>query len=455
MQDGASSIGQRLASAIQHGAQPKLDDAVRAKLRLCLMDFLACALEARNLPWSRQAAALADGPGACTIVGTSLRVQPTDACFANAVAGHGLVREDMHAGSVSHLGVAVLPAVLAVAEDRGLSGADVVEAAVLGYEVGARLGAAIITPDFTRLFRPTGFTGPIAAAAALCNLLRLDEGQTASALALAANMTGGLNQWPYAGTDEMFFHPGQAAASALRAVRLAAAGANGSSLAFDGEAGFLRAHRPDRQAPDITLFDGSRPEVMSVYLKPLPVCNFAQTPCQAALLLAREEQVEPERIRSIKVRVTAAALRYPGCAHAGPFERVLQAKMSIPYAVAAALLQRAVTEASYADLYDPLLARLAQAVILEDDAALTAAFPAAQGAAVSVTLDDGRTLTRALADVTAADEALVRARFIDTATRFADQASATAMVATIDAIESLPDAGALMRLFSVPRPADA
>ena len=101
-------------------------DAAREKLKICLLDFFACAFEAHVLPWARQAAALATaGAGPCRIIGTELSVPAGDAVFANSVAGHGLVREDMHTGSVSHLGIVVLPPLLALAEERKVDGGNV------------------------------------------------------------------------------------------------------------------------------------------------------------------------------------------------------------------------------------------------------------------------------------------------------------------------------------------
>ena len=301
------------------------------------------------------------------------------AAFANAVAGHGLVREDMHAGSVSHLGVVVLPSLLALSESRRIAGPAFIAAAVVGYEMGAKLGRALVTPGFARLFRPTGFTGPLAGAAAGSRLLGLSEAACASALALAANTVSGLNQWPHSGGAEMFFHPGFAARNALTAVELAAAGADAAVDALDGEAGLFAAFRPGSPAPDIVLFAGAAPELLEVYNKPVPACNFAQTPCQAALALVREGGLKIDQIRKIRVRASEAAVRYPGCDHAGPFERALQAKMSIQFGVAAALLHGSVEEANYRLLDDAEILRLAGLMTLEADPAFTAAFPGRPG----------------------------------------------------------------------------
>src|SRR5271156_1544596 len=240
----------RLAATIVGERGEDIRAAAREKVRICLLDFLACAFEAHSLPWARQAAALATaGAGECSIVGTAIRAPAADAVFANSVAGHGLVREDMHTGSVSHLGIVVLPPLLALAQQRRVDGRSFTGAAIVGYEVGGRIGRAIVTPEFARTFRPTGFTGPLAAAAACSRLLGLDEAATASALSLAANFVGGQNQWPHTGADEMFFEAGVAARNGLTATRLAALGAYGSEKALDGEAGLLTAYRPDHKAP--------------------------------------------------------------------------------------------------------------------------------------------------------------------------------------------------------------
>ncbi len=368
-----------------------------------------------------------------------------DATFANAVAGHGLVREDMHTGSVSHLGVVVLPPLLALAQERRVDGQAFTAAAVVGYEVGARIGRALVTPEFTRTFRPTAFTGPLASAAACSYLSDADAEVVASALALAANMAGGQNQWPHTGADEMFFHPGIAARNGLTAARLAGLGAHGSEQALDGEAGLLPAYRPDRHAPEISLFDGE-PEIMSVFFKPVPVCNFAQTPCLAAVELATEQRVDCRDIATVNVKTSRAAKAYPGCDFAGPFTRVLQAKMSIQHAVASALARGCVDEESYRDLNDAAVQALAARVTVDADTGFTAAFPAKQGAQVNITLQNGTTLSRRLADVVPADRGLIRQRFRTAAVAVLGADRANALEQAVDGLSDCGDVGNIMRL---------
>ena len=159
-------------------------------------------------------------------------------------------------------------------------------------------------------------------------------------------MAAGYNEWAATGGSEMFFHTGLAARGAVTAVQLAAEGAYASRTAIDGEAGLLAAfHRP-RPPPMPELF-ADRPEILAVFFKPVPACNFAQSAAQAALALAQRERVRANDIDRVVVRVTKAAALYPGCDVSGPFEHVLQAKMSIHYNVAAALAHGNFDERNY------------------------------------------------------------------------------------------------------------
>ncbi len=446
----ATPLSVRMASAIVDKRDGEISAAAREKLRICLLDFLACAFEAHGLPWARQAQALATaGAGPCSIIGTNVKAPAIDAVFANSVAGHGLVREDMHTGSVSHLGIVVLPPLLALAQQQRVDGRSFATAAVIGYEVGGRVGRAIVTPEFARTFRPTGFTGPLAAAAACSRLLGLDEAATATALSLAANFVGGQNQWPHTGADEMFFEAGVAARNGWTAARLAALGAYGSEKALDGEAGLLTAYRPDHKAPEVRLFDGE-PEIMSVFFKPVPVCNFAQTPCLAAVALAKDNKFDPSEVVSVHVSASHAAKAYPGCDYPGPFARVLQAKMSIHYAVASALMRGTVDEASYLKLDDPVLLALAAKVTVHAGDEFTAAFPGKQGAEVAVRLKDGRVLSHRLQDVIPADLDLIRRRFRTAASKAIGADAARALEAAVDDLDRSTDVGALMQLALAP-----
>lgn len=440
----------RLAAAIlgfdarRYGMEPL------AKARICLLDFLSAAFESVDLEWSEQARAAVPAGSGGHVVGDGVARNPADAAFVNAVLGHGLVREDMHAGSISHHGVVIWPVLLALAETGSFSGERLLAAAVVGYETGCRVGRALFDGALARLFRPTGLVGPLGAAAAGAHLLGFDERKTATALALAANCAGGLNQWPHSGASDMYFHPGFAARNVVTALQLASAGAFGSPDIFEGEAGLFAAFAR-KPAPPVTLFPNGEADILNVYNKPVGACNFAQTACQAASRLVRELTADSAPIERIVIRVSDAARRYPGCDFTGPFERGLQAKMSIQYGVAATLAQRRLGEANYKRLDDAETLRLVAACSLEVDADFTSAFPKAQGAEVEITLTDGRRLTTSLRDVVPATEADIRNRYREAAGAVLGADRAEEIEAAIDGLDRLPDAGLVPKLCAAAR----
>ncbi|WP_417408904.1 MmgE/PrpD family protein [Hoeflea sp.] len=393
----------------------RFPEAAREKAVTCLADFLSCGLEAADLPWSRQSFALAAGrAGDCAIVGEAGGFTPEDAAFANAVRGHGLVREDMHAGSLSHMGVVIWPVLLSLASEAAGLKARPLDAAIAGYEIGGRVGRALMTPEMARLFRPTGLIGPLSGTLAGALLLGLDRQTTVNALALAINTAGGLNEWPHSGADDMYFHPGFASRNVLTAIRLARFGAHGSASAIDGVAGLFAAFGRQKAPREITLFPEGECEIMAVFNKEVPACNFAQSPCQVALAAA-QRIAAGDSIKAIHLSTYDAALNYPGCAYSGPFETPLQAKMSIYFGMAAAIARGEIAETNYSMLDDPRIAELIAMTSVTISDELNRAFPARQGAKVRIETTGGKVIEESLDDIRSASPDLVRERLLKVA----------------------------------------
>ncbi|HSC16153.1 MAG TPA: MmgE/PrpD family protein [Gammaproteobacteria bacterium] len=446
----SAPLAVRMAHALAAYSFARLTPEVVAKAKLCVYDLLSSALSAGEQPWSRQAAAIArrNSQGSARgagIIGTSDVVSTHDAAFANGVLSHGLVRDDMHVGSVSHLGTVLVPTLLAFSETTRASGKDFLTALVAGYEVGGKVGRMLMDVEVSKIFRPTGTVGPIAAAAAGAKLLGLTPQHTTAALALAANTAAGYNEWAGTGGSEMFFHNGLAARSAVTAVQLAAEGAYASPTALDGDAGILAAFRRPRP-PNVPELFADRPEILAVFFKPVPACNFAQTPAQAALALAQGHRLSASDIDSVVARVTKAAALYPGCDVSGPFEHILQAKMSIQYNVAAALAHGNFAERNYVPQQNPEVQALAKRVRVEIDPGFTAAFPAKQGAAVIVRTRDDRTLEQSLENVEPTDPDGVHERFFAAASTTLGETRARELDALIGNLEHSDDAANLARL---------
>lgn len=440
------SITERMAATLAARRPDTIPADVIAKAELCLVDFLSGAFEAAPLEWSRQAAAIAVplDKGAAMISGRKYAA-PADAAFANAVAAHGLVREDMHTGSVAHLGVVIWPALMAMASqnDGCVAGRDFLAAGIAGYEVGGRVGTALMDAELARLFRPTGMVGAVAAAASCGLLIGLDETELAVALGLAANTAAGFNEWPHSGGSEMYFHAGFAARNAMAAVLLAQEGAFAAPTILEGEAGMFRSIGRREPPADIPLFPDETFEILSVFHKQAPACNYAQTPCQAALRAARQFAGSADDIEAITVSCTHAARLYPGCDHPGPFRNILQAKMSIQYGVAATIASGEMSEANYGRIGNREIEALIGKTVLETDEALTAAYPARQGSQVTIRTRGGREFTSRLEDVVKADAEEVGQRFARSAAEWlgAEQADKlktfTTGIAARDDVRSL------------------
>src|SRR6267378_1563392 len=408
-----TSMARSIARWIRELNPAGLDPAVIEKAKLCLIDMIGIAAQAADLPCSRQATGYAAAMGGtqATLIGSAARASVADAAFANATMAHGLVQEDMHTPSVSHIGVVVWPALLALAEQEHATGIDFLLSGVVGYQVMGRLGHALITKDLARVFRPAG-----------------------------------LNEWPHVGGDEMYFHAGSAARNGVTSVLLARAGARASESAFDGRAGLFAAYRgAARAALDL----GGGWEILAVYHKPAPACNYAQTPAQAALALMKKTPVKAGDIEHVVVKSFPEAIAYPGCDHTGPYRTLLQAKMSIQFVVAAALVHGRVDDAVLRDFSsDSEAARLARRVRLQDDAGFAGGFPQRQGAEVVVTTKSGRSASLRLAELEPLDAAGVRSRMRASLARLLDEARAQSIAREIDAIVGCQDASRIVRLLA-------
>ena len=444
-----ATLSRRIAQSAGAFAYEQVPAAVIEKVKIAFIDVLSAAFESLDLPWGCQATQIAGrSPGGkATVIGAPFRTSASEAAFVNAVLGHGLVREDMHTGSVSHLGVVIYPTLMALSESRPVNGRDFIVAAACGYEMGATVGRALMDAEVVRMYRPTGISGPIGGAAGGAKLLGLSEDAATSAIGLAANITVGLNEWPAAGADEMFFQVGYAARNAVSAVELAELGAFASETSLDGKAGLFAALRRADKIATVKPFSGDW-EILSVFHKAAPACNYAQTPCQAALAVAIQDGFDSRDVEKIHVKCTAAAVNYPGCNHPGPFARILQAKMSIHFCVAATLARRSIEEQNYRLLNDPEITRLASATTIDADPQLTANYPKMQGAEVIVTMRNGETRRHSLCDLIPATSEQIRTRFRAAAEKSIGPKATAAIEEQIDSLENQKNVGATARLLS-------
>ena len=255
-------------------------DEVRSKAKACLLYGLAVGAAGARTRLPRQVARMLDrteseaGDGSAHRLLDGKRTAPGAAAFANAVLLHARIQEDAH--PAGHVGVVVLPAALAAAEHTGADGEALLAGIVAGYETALRIGRGHAAAASRQGFRTTPLYGVIGAAAAAARLHGLPAERTVDALALAANLAGGLREFAVAGTDEYVLQAGSAARSGLTAAWSAAEGMRGAPTILEGPAGFLRAYGGEAGGVDSRLVEGlgTSFEMMAVTGKRWPVCQF-------------------------------------------------------------------------------------------------------------------------------------------------------------------------------------
>ena len=268
-----------------------------------------------------------------------------DAALINATAGHALDYDDVALGG--HPSTVMVPALLAEGEHLGSSGADVVRAYLVGYEVWAELLSR--EPDAYHLkgWHPTGVLGTVGAAAAVAHLHKLPAADCRHALSLAASMASGLVA--NFGTMTKPLHAGRAAACAIEAVRLAAMGLTAAPDAFEHHAGYLAALSPkgraDRDRPahlgrELRILDAG------LSIKKYPMCYATHRVIDAVLDLATAHNVNAADVRAVNasIGVAQASMLRNHAPVTG-----LEAKFSLEFAVAAALVARKVGLAQLTD----------------------------------------------------------------------------------------------------------
>jgi 2-methylcitrate dehydratase PrpD len=224
-----------------------IPEGVRTWARQCVLDYVGCAIAGASD--ELVGILLAEmqehgGKEVASVFGHSGRLPVSSAAIVNGAASHALDFDDVNLAMPGHPSVAILPALLALAEERGSSGADVLTAFVAGYELQCRIGRTIAPGHYDVLgFHATATVGSFGSAAACAHLLRLDAEKFAMALGIAGTQAAGLKSM--FGTMCKPLHAGKAAYHGLMAAKLAARGFTSRTDIIECGQGFAATHSPD------------------------------------------------------------------------------------------------------------------------------------------------------------------------------------------------------------------
>ncbi|MDF2998370.1 MAG: 2-methylcitrate dehydratase [Xanthobacteraceae bacterium] len=346
--------------------------AAKAVCRNLIFDIAGLAVAARETDYVGAALASAVDEGRCTALGHQRRLGMYDAALVNGTAAHGEDYDDTFEGGPVHPGAVVVPAVLAAAEQHGLSGEAVMRGIAIGAELMCRL--SLVAPQATHKagFHPTAIFGAPAATGAVASALGLDVETTVRAFGIAGSLASGIIEYLADGSSTKRLHAGANAQAGLRAVHLAQAGFTGPRTVFEGAHGMFKAFAPSK-APDFAqLLDGlgTRWVIEGLAFKPYACGTMTQPFVDCALKLAASG-VTADDIVSITCKVGEGTVHRlwapleekhrPPNGYAGKF--------STPYCMAVAFIDGAAGLGQFTDerSQDPVVQALAAKVSYEID----------------------------------------------------------------------------------------
>ena len=232
---------------------------------------------------------------------------PLVAAAVNAASSHFAEQDDVHNGSVFHPATVVFPPALAVAQALGRSGAELLCAVVVGYEVGIRVGEFLGRSHY-RVFHTTGTAGTLAAAAAVGRLLELSPEAMRNAFGSAGTQAAGLWEFLRDAADSKQLHTAHAAAAGLGAAYLAADGFTGAHRILEGERGMAAGMSSDADESRLVDRLGERWALAETSFKFHASCRHTHPAADALLEAMRTHRLGADDIESVVARVHQGAI---------------------------------------------------------------------------------------------------------------------------------------------------
>lgn len=372
------------------------DDAVRT-IKLAVLDLLGCCVAGADEEGSRLVASWASessgGSGPSVVVGTGLRASPALAALANGASGHALDFDDVSMRMI-HPSVTLVPALLAIGESRHLSGRALLDGYLAGFEVEARLCAALNPDHYARGWHTTSSIGPLGSAMAVSRALGAEALAFRHALGIAASSSGGIRR--NFGSMVKPLHAGHAGFHGLEAAALATRGVTADPSVLEGANGFLDVFSSlDRTAALTAAFaEGAPYELVEsgIALKRFACCGAIHSAQDAVLELAASTPFTAADVDRIECRVNTLV---PNILVHHVTSDGLEGKFSMEYSVAVCLADGRAGLAQYTDerAREAGLRALMERVDVVVDASIPVDL-AYFASIVTVSLTDGRTVTR-------------------------------------------------------------
>jgi len=360
-----------------------------------MLDWLGSVLASRSARPVRSIQRFAEtmGPaeGPSEMLTSRRGSSPFFAALVNAAASHFAEQDDVHNGSVFHPAAVVFAPALATAQDIGASGAQLLTAVVAGYEVGIRVGEFFGRSHY-RTFHTTATAGTFAAAAAVGRLLGLTPAQMLNAFGSAGTQSAGVWEFLRDAADSKQLHCAHAAACGLMSSYLAQDGFTGARRVLEGAQGLGVGMSSDADPARLVDGLGSRWALAETSFKYHASCRHTHPAADALLQVMNEHRLGHGEVERVVTHVHQGAIDVlgrvvvPSTVHQGKFSMGTVLGLI-------AVNGRADLAGFDRDYLAPEVAAFRDKVVMELDPEVDAAYPARWIGKVSVTTQDGRTLS--------------------------------------------------------------
>lgn len=340
-----------------------------------------------------------------TIIGYGYKLPALHAAQANASMGHALDFDDTHNKVMLHTAVVSIPPALAIAEMRhGVSGKEFITAVIMAIDLGYRMCSVMKAPPGEKdqkrwhFWHFTALFGYFMAAAAAGKVMQLNEEKMLNALGLAYHQAAGNTQCTRnEGTHAKRLGPGFSCRGGVTSALMAYKGITGAKDFIEGEVGFYKLYHPQSYCNLANLTDklGQHFENEDINLKPYPCGAVNHTAIDAALAIAKEQDIKPNDVSEIIIFTGEGShfLCQPLEVRRHP-KNAVDTQFSIPWSVATAIAKRRASIRDYTEdaARDPVVHKLASKINAEIDPTLTR--ETIEPTRVRIKIIDGREFTK-------------------------------------------------------------
>src|SRR6516164_290925 len=302
--EAVKDVTRTLARHVVSAKSSDLPPSVRKEAARTLLNWVGCTLGgSRHETTGIAISALApfSGPAQAGVLGRKERLDILNAALINGISSHVLDYDDTHSHNIIHPAGPVIAAILALSERRQVSGAEFVNALVLGVDVECRIGNSVYPKHYDAGWHITGTAGVFGAAAASGKLIGLSEQQMIWALGLAATQPVGLQEM--FGSMTKSFHPGRAAQNGLTAAMLASKNFTSSEQSLEAKYGWANVVSTEHRYGDIVDNLGIQYEISKNTYKPF-ACGVVMHPTiDGCIQLRNETKLKAADVDRIELKV--------------------------------------------------------------------------------------------------------------------------------------------------------